>query len=242
MTTIEFRGAQIPVTVAAPCDAELAIETQLFKEWLAGLDPSFDLKGIEFQSVDKFGTGRVGFIKFTSHIERNGVKIPGIVVLRGQAVAILLVITDSETGEQYTVLTRQPRVPTGRMMLEIPAGMADGSGNLRGVAVAELSEECGLTANTNDLVDLVELSFAGTEPGICMSGGLLDEMIRIYLWKETMSHARVHELEGKLGGCNSHEQITLKLVKFADLWKAAPDAKSLSALALYEGLKREGKI
>ena len=240
--TLDFRGKTIPVTVSQPCDASLALSTPLFRSWLDGLDPSFDLKSIEFQSVDKFGTGRVGFIKFISHVERNGVKIPGIVLLRGQAVAVLMHITDEDTGEVYTILTEQPRVPTGRLMLEIPAGMTDGEGNLKGVAIKELEEECGLTARTEDLVDLVALALGDSTPGIFMSGGLLDESIKLYLWKTRMSHARITELEGRLGGENEHEQIQLRIIKFNDLWRTAPDAKALSSLALFTRLEAEGKV
>jgi len=242
MTTIEFRGQSVPVTVAAPCDAELAVRTPLFQGWLAGLDLTFDLRGIEIQSVDAFSTGRVGFIKFAARVERRGVRIPGIVVLRGQAVALLIVITDADTGEEFAILTEQPRVPTGRVLLEIPAGMVDGEGNLRGVAVKELEEECGIAARTEDLVDLVELAFGGTAPGIFMSGGLCDESIRLYLWRVAMPHARVAELEGRLGGADAHEQITLRIVRFADVWRLAPDAKSLSSLALYANLRAAGRL
>jgi ADP-sugar diphosphatase len=42
---------------------------------------------------------------------------------------------------------------------------------------------------------------------------------------------------------NEGEKITLKVVKLGDLWKeGARDAKTLSAWALYHGLKKEGKI
>ena len=240
--SVEFRGKTIPVTVAGPCDAALAISTPLFKGWLEGLDPSFDLESIEMQSVDKFGTGRVGFIKFVSHIKRNGVRIPGIVLLRGQAVAMLLHITDEDTNDVYTILTEQPRVPTGGIMLEIPAGMTDGDGNLKGVAVKELEEECGLKVRSEDLIDLVSLAMGDSVPGIVMSGGLCDESIKLFLWKARMPHSRIVELEGKLGGEDSHEQIRLRIFKFEDLWKIAPDAKALSSLALYYKLAAEGKV
>jgi ADP-sugar diphosphatase len=39
------------------------------------------------------------------------------------------------------------------------------------------------------------------------------------------------------------EKITLKLCRLDELWKVgARDGKTLAALALYEGLKREGKV
>ena len=39
------------------------------------------------------------------------------------------------------------------------------------------------------------------------------------------------------------EKITLKLVKMEEVWKVAGrDGKTLAALALWEGLKREGRV
>jgi ADP-sugar diphosphatase len=242
MWKVAFKGNDVPVTVSGTIDAELAMNTDLFKGWLANLDPSFDLKSVEFQSVDKFGTGRVGFIKFIAHIERNGIKIPGIVLLRGPAVAILLIISDESTGEEWTILTEQPRVPAGKLLLEIPAGMTDSNGNLKGVAVKELEEECGLVAKPDDLIDLTELTYGKTQSGVYMSAGLCDETLRLFLWKLSMTHERLTQLEGKLGGEDAHEQIVLRLVKFRDVWRTGADAKALASLALYHYLKEEGRI
>ncbi|OHS98774.1 hydrolase, NUDIX family protein [Tritrichomonas foetus] len=242
MTSIEFRGKCIPVTVAAPPDAELAIGTDLVKNWLAGLDDSLEVKSLEIQSVDKFGSSRVGFVKIKAHVERNGTSIPGIVLLRGSAVAMLLIITDEQTNEQFTILTKQPRVPTGRILLELPAGMSDGEGNLKGVAIKELEEECGIKVDASELIDLTELTYDQSANGVFTSGGLLDEYIKLFACKKTMKHEEILALEGKLGGESPHEQIILKIVKLEDVWKLSPDAKTLSALYLYQRLKDEGKL
>jgi ADP-sugar diphosphatase len=240
-TTVDFRGAAIPVTSAPAPEPDDAIRHQLVTDWLSSLDPSLDLQSVELQSVDRFSTGRIGFIKLKSTTLRNGVPVPGIVQLRGGAVALLLQIRDSETGDLWTVLTRQPRVPTGRLLLEIPAGMVDGSGNVRGVAIKELEEECGLVARPDDLIDLTELAY-GPGAGVYTDCGLLDEKIRLFLWRTVMTHEQLSALNGKIGGDSPHEQITLRLIKFEELWRATADGKALCALALLKGLEDEGRL
>ena len=239
---LKLANKAIPVTAAAAPDVAVAIGTDLVQNWAKTLDPSYDVQKVEVQSVDKFGSSRIGFVKISTYTERNGSKIPGICLLRGGAVALLLEITDEQTGEKYSVLTKQPRLPTGRILCELPAGMLDGSGNLKGVAVKELEEECGLVAKEDDLIDLTGKAYVDQYPGIYTSPGLLDEFLRLFLWRTTMPHDQIMALNEKLGGVDEHEQIVLKLVKYEDIWKYAPDAKTLSALHLARVLEANGSI
>lgn len=56
-------------------------------------------------------------------------------------------------------------------------------------------------------------------------------------WEELQS------LQGRLGGLRDHgESISLSIVNLREAYKAAPDAKLLSSLALYDALKADGKI
>jgi ADP-sugar diphosphatase len=57
-----------------------------------------------------------------------------------------------------------------------------------------------------------------------------------------MSETKINSMKGNLRGLRG-EKITVKLVKYEELWKeGARDAKTSAAWALYEGLIREGKI
>jgi hypothetical protein len=76
------------------------------------------------------------------------------------------------------------------------------------------------------------------------SPGACDEYMQIYLHERRVPREQLGEWAGKLTGLREHgEKITLKLVRMQDLWKeGARDAKCLAAVALWEGLRREGKI
>ena len=65
----------------------------------------------------------------------------------------------------------------------------------------------------------------------------VDEFIRLFMCIKHMPASEIEALEGKLTGLRDRgENISLKLVALKDAWKATPDAKLLSTLALYHGL------
>ena len=139
------------------------------------------LRSIEVQSVDRFGAGKIGFVKLKADVSNNGgERLPGIAFLRGGTVGMLVVLTAEDDGtgsisknpiprsdkkEAYAVLTVQPRVPAGSLeMLELPAGMLDDSGSFAGAAAKEIEEELGLTIKKDQLIDLTALAASASDP------------------------------------------------------------------------------
>ena len=144
----------------------------------------------------------MGFVKFKGDItDEQGRVIPSIVFMRGASVG-MLIVTCEEDKRQYTVLTVQPRVPTGKYALEeLPAGMLDASGSFVGAAAKELQEETGIIVNEKDLIDLTEKAFKGTAYNhVYPSAGGCDEILRLFLYQTKMSWARLIELEDKCTG------------------------------------------
>lgn len=216
---------------------EKIIQWSPFSDWVAKTRSQFFLSCIVIQSVDMFGP-RIGFVKFKADVlDRDGLEIPSIVFMRGGSVGILVIIECE--GKSYTILTNQARVPIGGNLLEIPAGMLDGSGNFGFVAAKELKEETGIVMNQAALVDLTENMYEGKYPGIYPSAGGCDEFIRIFLFKTSMPKAKLRELEGReTGEKHEGEKIKIKVIPLENLAKTAPDMKALSALALYEQYTR----
>lgn len=249
-----------------------------YKTWFAALQKTLEaqsspehpyhqnpykLRSIDIQSVDRFGKGRLGFIKLKADVSADdGQKFPGSVFMRGGSVAMLLVLTaesknvssgkgDPEANE-YVILTVQPRIPAGTLTFtEIPAGMIDDSGTFSGAAASEIEEETGLKIQEEELINLTELALgSNNEDGevlqnaIYPSPGGCDEFIPIFFARKTMQLEEIEKLQGKLTGLReTGEKITLKIVKLRDAWKVAGrDVKTLSAICLYDGLRQEGKI
>jgi ADP-sugar diphosphatase len=221
-------------------------------------DEEYALESIAIQSVDFFGSGdsqRIGFLKLKTTIKnQNGDSIPGSVFLRGGSVAILLILEPegAGAGERWAVLTVQPRVPAGSLeMAELPAGMIDDAGTFSGAAAKEIQEECGIEIPEDKLIDLTSLALnhlAETdnerlEEAVYPSPGGSDEFIKIFAHIHRVKRDTLKEWQGKLTGLRDHgEKITLKLVKLGDLWKTTRDVKALSAVALWDGLSREGRV
>lgn len=167
---------------------------------------------------------------------------------------LLMLVPDDVPDERYVVLTVQPRVPAGSLsFVELPAGMVDDSGSFAGAAAKELKEECGIEIHEDELTCLSELAGAGRategeEEGLAEamfpSAGGCDEFITIYSHERRVSRGQLKEWSGKLTGLREEgEKITLKIVPMGELWReGARDAKCLAAVALWEGLRREGKV
>ncbi|GAM87166.1 hypothetical protein ANO11243_051870 [Dothideomycetidae sp. 11243] len=215
----------------------------------------YSLKSITIQSVDFFGNNKPGFIKLQSSISNSsGSSLPGSVLLRGGSTAILVLLQPSDAQDKdeiYTILTRQPRIPAASLdFAELPAGMLDDSGAFAGKAAKELEEETALTIDADEVVDLTAAALEGTEGeedlkrAVYPSAGGCDEFVPLFACRKRLPRTEMEELKGKLSGLREEgEMITLKIVKLKDLWReGARDAKALSALALYEGLQREGKL
>ena len=158
--------------------------------------------------------------------------------MRSAAVAVLPVITVDGSEERFTLLTVQPRVATGfSRFSEIPAGMMDASNSFVGVAAKEMKEETGLTMNVHEMVDLTHFAYRGTFSGVYPSAGGCNEYLRLFAWETHLSTGQYSDVQEKLkldhGENQEGEFIRIRLIPLSDLYKEAPDSKSLSALALY---------
>ncbi|KKK22496.1 NUDIX family hydrolase [Aspergillus rambellii] len=222
-------------------------------------DP-YVLRKIHVQAIDRFGGGRLGFVKLKADVSNSGGEtLPGSVFLRGGSVGMLLLLQPDDvlpTSEvdKWAILTVQPRIPAGSLAFsEIPAGMLDDSGSFAGGAAKEIEEETGLKISQSELLDMTSIALQSVEEpedgeilqkGMYPSAGGSDEFIPLFLCEKRMPRKEIEALQGKLTGLRDHgEKITLKVVPLKDLWKEGlRDGKTLAAWALYMGLKKDGKI
>lgn len=270
MSTFTLHGSVLVQSIPAISEDQL-LSFPAFKTWFETLQHSlalqakaphcfhsspFKLRSITIQSCDFFGGKRLGFLKLTAEVTNDlGERLPGSVFLRGGSVCMLLILQPDDVNdddEEYVVLTVQPRIAAGSLsFLELPAGMLDDHGTFAGGAAQEIKEETGLEIPEGDLIDLTSLVAAQTGLGgerlqqaIYPSPGACDEYIPIFLARKRLGREEIQGMKGRLTGLREHgEKITLKICRRDELWKVgARDGKALAAVALYEGLKREGKV
>ncbi|GKU03154.1 nudix hydrolase chloroplastic [Fusarium langsethiae] len=215
-------------------------------------DP-YALRSVTIQSFDLFGGKRLGFVKLTANVSNEaGETLPAAALLRGPSVAMLfMLIPDDAPEERYVVLTVQPRVPSGSLsFVELPAGMVDDAGSFKGAAAQEIQEELGVTIHEDELTNLSELAAPkesdseGLAQAMFPSAGGCDEHITIFSYEKRLPRDKIQEWSGRLTGLREHgEKITLKVVPMGEAWReGARDAKCLAALALWRGLKDDGKL
>ncbi|KAJ5182846.1 hypothetical protein N7492_000462 [Penicillium capsulatum] len=275
MSSFTIPGSDLRVNSTPDLPREDLLSFPAFKIWFATLrrslarqqNPSHEfhhdpyiLRRIDIQSIDRFGGGRLGFIKLTADVSNaGGEKLPGSVFLRGGSVGMLLVlqpddIPASEERGKRAILTIQPRIPAGSLAFpEIPAGMLDESGTFAGGAAKEIEEETGLCVQQSELTDMTALTLQSVQESadgeilqqaVYPSAGGSDEFTPLFLCQKRMPRREIEELQGKLTGLRDHgEKITLKVVPLENLWKEGlRDGKTLAAWALYRGLQQEGRI
>lgn len=162
-------------------------------------------------------------------------------------------VPSNTEDEKHVILTLQPRIPAASLSLaELPAGMLDDDGTFAGGAAKEIKEETGLEVPLNELINMTELALSSTtsnteehlQKGIYPSPGGCDEYVPIFLWQKKIPRNQMKEWQGKLTGLRDHgEKITLILCPLENVWRhGGRDAKALAGWALYEGLRKEGKL
>lgn len=208
-----------------------------FQKWLKDFDHAkMHIKAIAIQSADIFGD-KVVFIKFEVHAVDavTGIKIPGIVFMRGDSVQISVRVKNKETGQLFLLLIEQPRIPIGKYnMIEIPAGVLDPDGKtLASRALTELWEETGVVVPASALV---------TDGSFIASTGGSDEEIHCFSVDVELGTEAIEKLCAKVHGvAKEGEMIKVFLVTPEEyvqmiLRGELTDSKALVA-ALFRTLK-----
>lgn len=224
---------QLPIIIQAP----------KFINYISTLDKNIlNIRDLRINNVKWFcnpsnpDPKKLGFLYMELNATdiRTGQPVPGIVFLRGNAVAVYIIVQVED--KKYVILTRQMRIPLGRLVDEIPAGMMDAENNFSGVAIKEISEETGLT--TPSITDLILLG----NPIIPSAGGC-DEQIQLFLWKTTISLEKFKEIQEKIhGAANENESIKLIFIPFEEYEEKLLTLGDVKAICAHQFAKQTGLL
>ena len=221
------------MTYADGVDASLLQRTSLLSDWLSTINPDWVITKCTVMSVDVWPSGVVGFLELdvtysigsNIHNER--------IIIAGGSVSAALIVKCSDDGQYYTVLVRQPRIGSGKLTLEYPAGMTDGSSDYRGTAIRELQEEVGICVTDSELIDVSEL--LGTKY-FHVFGERFDEHSPVFLVKREMTRDELKSFEGKECGADEDEQIVVRVVPFGKITEYPIDGTTAAATFAIEFL------
>jgi len=220
----------------AEADHPVVLESRIYREWLEASQKKFVVTKVHFSSVDFLRKGRQPlFIKLTATATLpDGRPVHGIVLVRGNAVGILVVLRCE--GKKYLLLVRQPRFAISEQAsLEIPAGILDWTGDYRKVALSELKEEAQIDAEESELIDLMDFWYQGKSDGFAASCGLLDERIRLYAIERDVTPEQLRAMDGKDQQYTEEiEWIRTEVLPYEEAARQFVDGKNLIALFLYE--------
>jgi len=151
----------------------------------------------------------------------EGYKLPHIVFIRGNAVIVVPLIKNSESGEERFLMIRQRRIGTGLFCLEFPAGMIDHENDdPADVAAREVCEETGLHITRDILTQLCDTP-------LYSSPGASDEAIYYFGCKVTVDDQTYQSLKNATGG--NHEENEYCHVELLRYEEAEPRLTSLQA-------------
>ena len=132
------------------------------------------------------------------------------VVEHGDVVAIVPLLDDGSV-----FLVRQYRLPTGQVMLEVPAGGVDGGETPEQAAQRELGEECGRRAGRLERLG-----------GFYVSPGFTNEFVHVFLATELEPSPLRPEADEQLAVVQLPLEEALRLVSVGEVC----DAKSVIGL------------
>ncbi len=206
-----------------------ALASKPFLDWVGRVERRFFLKKVVFQSIDVFGHGKLGFSKISvDAYERlpdltcGEQSVPGIIFLRGDSVAILVVLICGK--RRYVLMVRQPRLATGVFsFLEMPAGMVEGN-RIWSAALKEMEEELGPDFR------LTRKDLRVLRAPMYLSAGGCDERLGFYLHERHVTRDDLKKYQGlATGHLEERERITLDVIPLSQL----PMGRNASSVVAY---------
>lgn len=206
---------------------ERVITSKKLIDYLQNMDPRLRVESINVLWA-KYKTDHT-LLFAVVHVEMympNGKPVlPSLVVLSGNATAVLLVYID-EKGVRHGLTVIQPRAAIGELEYEeLPCGMDDMSDDPRSVAIKEVLEETLQRITEDQLIDL----------GITVpSPGLKAEFVHLFAVEVHTTQDKIKTLNGLNAGVASEGEYTeTRVSELTQILERVTDGKTEIAIRRY---------
>tara|TARA_A100001015_G_scaffold237898_1_gene270620 strand:+ start:7369 stop:8091 length:723 start_codon:yes stop_codon:yes gene_type:complete len=192
-----------------------------FDIWKTRCGNELITNGLEINDIhiiDKCMFGkRLGFLYVDVDASYDGKKVPGRILFRGGSCCVFMWF--ELDGRIFVLLIKQLRLPIGKFIWEIPAGMIDESNNIHSKMMDEITEETGIEPKAE------ELNYMGKGFTSC---GLLDEEISFYEMEIDSTTVL------NINKCGTDEEIISDIQFFPIDENPCDDMKFLAAKGLFK--------
>lgn len=220
---------------------DLISKSILLPMWSQQLDDKIKINSVDIKTADIFPGNRIGFFEAEIDYTSNSHNDKKRIMMSGGSASIVVLIRCTDTNEIYTVLVKQPRIGSGQLIFEYPAGLTDDSTDFRLTAVRELEEECGIKAQVEEVININNLVFE-KDTKFYTNAQMFYEEASVFLVVKKMTLDEIKTLEGRNGGVDEEEQITVHICLFNSVITLTPDPATISITFLLQKLIQNGKI
>lgn len=220
---------------------DLISKSILLPMWSQQLDDKININSVDIKTADIFPGNRIGFFEAEIDYTSNSHNDKKRIMMSGGSASIVVLIRCTDTDEIYTVLVKQPRIGSGQLIFEYPAGLTDDSTDFRLTAVRELDEECGIKAQVEEVININNLVFE-KDTKFYTNAQIFYEETSVFLVVKKMTLDEIKSLEGRNGGVDEEEQITVHICLFNRVISLTPDPATISITFLLQKLIQNGKI
>uniref|UniRef100_A0A7S4KMR0 Nudix hydrolase domain-containing protein n=1 Tax=Paramoeba aestuarina TaxID=180227 RepID=A0A7S4KMR0_9EUKA len=238
VVTVNYPNGSFSLSSKSPdVDVAEVSELPVFKGFLGAVDKNFQVSKMTVRSVDRFGP-TIGFVHCHTEVEtkRDG-RVPGIVFIRGESVAVLPVYVDiDDAGKEYTICLNQPRFATGNSsFIEVPAGMVNLTSETPAHAARRvLEEKAGIEADVCELLNMSELHF-GRDVPVFLSPGASDEDMKFFLYRIGVTSEKIAQLTKNFQEQNGKTTM----IALNELLDKTNDAKTWIAFSMYKQISHQ---
>lgn len=220
---VKYRGVQVEGK-----NAQQLIVQERFQQWFDNNELRFRFKHIQIIFARYSSNPRVirtAFLECLMASQDGESEYTRQILLRWNAVGVLIILIDKESGAKYALLVSQERIAPGLAnSLEIVAGMCEPGENDEDVAQREVFEETGETVNT-----LIKLCNPTD-----MTTGMVYEKMSIYVAEQFLTLDQIQSKNGNIHGLEAeNEHTNLVVMPLKDIINAHVDMKTKLACALY---------